>query len=223
MLRLILQYHETDWMLLKRLASHFNMGIIATASFATPKLLFGSYEGEHRGILESYEYTIHKDIGYYQRSSKNTNMKLSELDAVTFEIETNRNYEIGDQITYQKINPFIMNKQIEIVKGFLRFRYRLCTKNGMGKERIFNEQITGTSLKGTVLEVTQDKIKVHLEIDEKQETDKAWEFPYGTLYTAEGHSGWYCMSETGDTVSIYFPTREEASAIGTSALHVLMV
>ena len=65
-----------------------------------------------------------------------------------------------------------------------------------------------------VLEMLKtDIIKVisnYMEIDEEEPSkQEAYPFPYTTMYTAEGNSGWYCMPEVDDTVLIYFPTKEE--------------
>jgi len=81
----------------------------------------------------------------------------------------------------------------------------------------YNDYIIGLSLKGKVLERIQDNIKVKLEIDKEQSTETAWLFPYTTMYTAEGNSGLYWMPEVDDTVLIYFPTKEEADAVGVNS------
>ncbi|MDR1548578.1 MAG: hypothetical protein LBT06_08345 [Hungatella sp.] len=217
---LILQYEETDWEFLKRMASHFQMGLLPSLIHDKPKIIFGMAKGNEAGKIESYHYEITKDIGQYMKSSQNTNPDLKELDAVEFHIETESNYEIGDKITCQNKPLYIKNKEAEIIGGILRFRYALCTQKGLSKDRLYNEQVVGLSLKGTVLKVVRDKIRVHLEIDKAQEKSKAWEFPYATPYTAEGHSGWYCMPEKGDTVFIYFPTKEERDGTGMNSIRV---
>lgn len=216
----IVQYNETDWEFLKRLASRFHMGVLPMAYFEGPKVIFGTYEGVERGKIEQYEYTIQKDLGRYAYSSANGYEKLGEVDAMTFYIETTENYDIGDSVMYQRITLFIKSKEVQLVEGILQFKYGLSTKEGFGQDKIFNTAIVGASIRGKVLEVVRDKIKVHLEIDEKQDVGKAWEFPYTTMYTAEGNSGWYCMPEQGDTVYIYFPTHEEGEGVGMNALRI---
>ncbi|MDR2022921.1 MAG: hypothetical protein LBQ71_06630 [Hungatella sp.] len=218
--RFILQYQETDWEFLKRMASHFHMGLLPSAVHDGPKIVFGTMEGKEVGSIESYEYDISKNIGQYMKSSQNTNPDLKELDTVEFHIKTENDYEIGDKVIYQNIHLYIKSKETEMVDGILTFRYALSTQTGLSQDLLFNEQMTGLSLKGTVIEVVRDKIKVHLEIDSSQDKAKAWEFPYSTPYTAEGNSGWYCMPELGDTVMINFPTREEHDAVGKDSLRV---
>lgn len=39
---LFVQYQETDWEFLKRLASHFHGSILAASEFASPKIFWGN-------------------------------------------------------------------------------------------------------------------------------------------------------------------------------------
>lgn len=185
--RFILQYQETDWEFLKRLASHFHMGLLPSVIHDGPKIIFGTKEGNEVGGIKSYDYDITKNIGQYMISSQNTNPDLKELDAVEFHIKTENDYEIGDKVTYQNIHLYIKSKEAVMTGGILSFRYALSTQKGLSQDRLFNDQIVGLSLKGSVIEVNRDKIKVQLEIDNtKEEKAKAWEFPYSTRSSASG-------------------------------------
>lgn len=211
--QLLVQYQETDWEFLKRLASHFNMGIIPNVTLEGPKIMFGTYQGVHRGEAERFEYSVGKDLLSYRRSNENTNPSLKESDILTYYIKVFDNFDLGDQVSYQGKSLFVKSKKAVLVQGMLWFHYALCAKNGLGTDKIYNETLTGVSLKGKVLQSIQDRVKVHLEIDESQDAKKAFEFPYSTIYTAEGQSGWYCMPEEGDTVLVNFPSHEEGGAL----------
>lgn len=63
-------------------------------------------------------------------------------------------------------------------------------------------------------------MKVKLEIDDEQSIETSWQLPYSTPYTAAGNSGWYIMPEVGNTVLIYFPNKEEDSAIVLNSIRV---
>ena len=217
---LILQYQETDWEFLKRLASHYHTGLIPSVLHDTPKIMFGVSDGTDRGTIESSGYHITKDIESFMKDSENSDTEILEQDAVEFHIDSENNYEIGDPIFYQGISLYIKAKKAEMVHGILTFFYTLSTKKGFSRRRMHNPNLTGLSLKGTVIDIIRDKIKVHLAIDQDQKKSAAWEFPYGTLYTAEDSIGWYCMPEKGDTVLIHFPTWEEADAIGNGSIRV---
>lgn len=217
---IILQYEETDWEFLKRLASRFNVGLMPLGADNGANLLFGIREGKNIGNIDEHSYSLEKNIKSYLISKENYNESLLEPDSVVFKIQTIENYDIYNKVKYQNYDLYISKKRAFLKDGILNFEYEICNKKGLTRDRFYNDKIVGLSLKGKVLKSIQDRIKVHLNIDESQEESSAWEFLYSTMYTAEGNSGWYCMPEIGDTVYIYFPTKEESEAVGISSLRI---
>jgi phage baseplate assembly protein gpV len=99
----------------------------------------------------------------------------------------------------------------------LTHEYTLSSEKGIRQNQQGNQRIVGASLTGKVIDRTKDTVRVHLDIDEAQQKEEAFWFPYATGYTAEGHSGWYCMPELGDRVELYVPgSREEEAVVLTS-------
>ncbi|WP_250278464.1 contractile injection system protein, VgrG/Pvc8 family [[Clostridium] colinum] len=217
---LILQYEETDWEFIKRLASRFNVGLIPLGADEGANIMFGIREGKNIGNVEEYKYILEKNIKNYLISKENYNENLSEIDSIRFKIETIENFDIYSKIKYQDFDLYISKKRAFLKDGILKFEYEICNKKGLTRDRFYNDKIVGLSIKGRVLKPIQDRIKVHLEIDENQDEETAWEFLYSTMYTAEGNIGWYCMPEINDTVYIYFPTKEESEAMGISSIRV---
>ncbi len=225
--KFIMQFKETDWEFVKRMASHFNAGLIPSLRDDTPKIIMGIPQGTPRGKIEKYNFFVNKDLQRYMISSKNENTSLGELDTVSFHVETTDEFDIGDTLTYQYKDDktmvsslYVKSKQIEMVDGALRFRYSFSSEKGLSVDKFYNEKIVGLSLQGVVLDRIQDTVKVHLEIDKTQDVGKAWKFPYTTPYTAEGSAGWYVMPEVEDTVYIYFPNREEHFGVGLNGVRV---
>jgi len=213
-----MQYEETDWEFLKRMASRFNAGLVPDYHFNSPKFTFGIPYGQSRGKLESYNFYVRKNLGDFMVSSQNTNPTLNELDAVVFSVQTDEEFMIGDSVTYQDTVLYVKSIEGQLFEGVLMYTYELSTQNGLTQDRLFNEKITGLSVKGKVLESVADMVMVHLEIDDAQDPGTAWHFPYTTLYAAEGHAGWYCMPEIGDMVFIYFPDREEGNGVSVNSI-----
>ncbi|WP_336635231.1 hypothetical protein [Lysinibacillus fusiformis] len=213
-----LQYYETDWEFLKRLASRFNTGLVPAATFDKPKFHFGVPAGSAKGKLEDYHYTTRKKLADYLVYTENGNEGMGEHDFLYYEVESDKVLQIGDHVTFNKQTLYIYEANTTMKDGLLKHYYTLSTKNGMKKSELFNTTISGLSLEGKVLEVAKDHIKVHLAIDDKQDKGKAHWFLYSTGYTAEGHSGWYCMPEINDFVHIYFPSHREEEAIASTSV-----
>ena len=213
-----LQYQETDWQFLKRLASRFNVGLVSAATFNQPKFHFGVPNGKGKGKLEDYHYTVRKKLADYLLYTENGNEGMAESDFLYYEVETDQVLEIGDYVSFNEQTLYVYEASTAMKDGLLKHQYKIKKKNGMNQREIFNQDISGVSLEGKVLEVAKDHVKVHLTIDEKQEIAKAHSFLYSTVYSAEGHSGWYSMPEVNDFVHIYFPTHREEEGIASGSI-----
>lgn len=213
-----MQHKETDWQFLKRMASRFHTGLVPAALFDKPKFYFGIPEGQHKGNLEDYHYTITKNIAHYLKLKENDGVEIDENDCMYYTVETDRILEIGDQITFKAESLYVFEAVTKMKDGLLKHSYTLSSKNGMSQKKTHNHSIIGLSIEGKVLEVAKDHVKIHLDIDQTQNKNEAYWFPYATTYSAEGHSGWYCMPEVNDTVRVYFPTNQEEDGIANSSV-----
>lgn len=204
----ILQYHDTAWEFLIREASKFEQGLFADATSSSPKFQFGLPKGVNRGDLEEYEYTISKQMDLFHVLNENGyESGLNHLDLIEY-LLTDRfastTFSIGDIVTYQ-------NKALYISKILSRIRdhklyntYTLTTKNALKMPRLSNGDLQGLALPGRILDVKENQLKIHLEIDTQQDTATATWFHYATW-----HATWYCMPEVGDFAYLYFPNQLE--------------
>ncbi|WP_342472642.1 hypothetical protein MHH70_04160 [Metasolibacillus sp. FSL H7-0170] len=213
-----LQYRETDWQFLKRLASRFQTGLVPASTFEQPKFYFGIPNGQERGKLEDYHYTTRKNLADYLRYTENGQQGMTEQDFLYYEIETDDVFALGDTVTFNGQKLYVYEIYTTMKDGLLKHLYTLTTENGMQQKEVFNEAIPGLSLEGKVLEVAKDQMKVHLTIDEQQDKSKAHWFLYSTPYTAESSSGWYAMPEINDFVHVYFPTHQEEEGVASHSI-----
>ncbi|WP_149093792.1 deaminase domain-containing protein [Paenibacillus terrae] len=214
----VLQYEETDWAFLKRLASRFGSILVPEVTAASPKVFFGMPEGK--------QHKVERDVFYRVRKT------FHELDAekpgeqragsyVTYMIESLQYYALGDLITLsigQGKELVVVRAVTRLEDGLLRTLYDLQAEQNIRYARYENDQATGISLTGTVLKVQQDFVQLQLDIDPKQDPVKACWFPVATRYVAEEHSGWYDMPEIGEQVELYLPTHREQDAYVTDSL-----
>lgn len=214
-----MQYFETDWAFLKRMASRFHTGLVPATTFDKPKLFFGLPEGGVKGNLQNFHYTVKKKMAAYRDASQNHNPALEENDFIYYEVETKDHVlNIGDVVQFKGRMLIVNRAYTEMKDGLLKHEYTLCTRKGLSRPKLYNETVTGVSIQGKIIEVVQDTVKVHLEIDKEQSAAEAYRFPYSSVYTAEGNSGWYVMPEKGDTVRVYIPSNKEEDAIALSSV-----
>ncbi|TCO67909.1 contractile injection system protein, VgrG/Pvc8 family [Marinisporobacter balticus] len=183
----IIQYEETDWEFIKRIASHVGAKIFPEIQSNKPKI----YIGMNRG--NSYEernhnYTIEKNIKDYLDFEKNYG-GASEKDRIFYTVESMDDYELGDKITYQKIVFTVVQKNSALEKGILTHRYKLQKEKSIKQNILYNKKIEGVSIEGKVLAVKRDKLKLHLSIDPTQSEELANWYQFDTSYTSEGTTG----------------------------------
>lgn len=217
---LMLQYDETDWEFMKRLASHSNSVLVPQVEKDEPAFYFGIPEGvELKEKLKVADYTVQKDMELERLLSQSPEVKFQEEDAVLYTFETDKYcFYVGDMLELNGKKLYISESSLHLLDSVLTCQYRLGTKAALAVPKAYHESMIGLTLDGTVLKSVNDTVKVHLGIDEKQEEAKGYAFPYATAYTAEQHTGWYVMPEIGDRVQIVFPTKDENDAYAVQSI-----
>ena len=209
----VLQYKETDWQFLKRMASHFGSVLVAEVAASSPKLWFGVPEGRI-GELPDHTYRLKKNLSVYRRIiSHERTRPLAENDVRTYVIESTQRLALGDRVRLKGEELVVITSIARMSQGVLVYEYHLTVEAGIRQAKTYLPSLSGVSLTGKVLEVAKTGIRLHLAIDAEQSKDKAIWFPLASPYTAEGHSGFYWSPEVGDTVHLAFPNREEKSGI----------
>ena len=217
---LIVQYDETDWNFLQRMASRFLTGLVADAATNIPGFTFGLPNGEDRGNMSEFDpqYTVKYNFGDYLKYEANYSKDVVEQDFTYFELWTPEFFDVGDTLNIDHI-PLVVSHSIAFLEesGLLKYRCTAAPRNGLNQPKRYNPRLMGLSLEGNVLEVGgdsefKDHVTVHLDIDIEQNEDEAAWFPCSTPYSANGHTGWYIMPEPIDRVCLYFPTEDESDA-----------
>ncbi|MED0681371.1 hypothetical protein P4S83_18405 [Aneurinibacillus thermoaerophilus] len=208
----VIQYNETDWQFLKRMASHFGAVLIPEATAKSPKFWFGLTEGKPGKLLERH-YSVKKILSDYREATENGGGELGEEDFVCYTVETDHYFNIGDTITFKGEEWKVARSIATVQNGILKYEYTLAPEKGIRQNFIVNSQLSGASLEGKVIDVAKDTVRIHLDIDQEQKKDEAYWFPYATFYTAEGNSGWYCMPQLEDKVQLYVPSSREEEAV----------
>ncbi|MEG0449759.1 MAG: phage baseplate assembly protein V [Lysinibacillus sp.] len=209
----VLQYKETDWQFLKRMASHFRAVLVPAVDADTPKLWFGLREGQVEKLAAA-NYTIAKDRTVYLHTLNNDiERPMEERDTECYVIESKKTVALGDRVLIQNKELVVAKSIARMQQGVLTYEYHLLSEAGIRQSRLNIPPLSGVAIEGTVLEVKKDQVRLHLAIDEAQKKEEAAWFSLATPYTAEGHSGFYSPPEIGDSVQLTFPTHREEAAV----------
>ncbi|MED4355111.1 contractile injection system protein, VgrG/Pvc8 family, partial [Schinkia azotoformans] len=200
--KFIVQYKETDWQFLRRMASHFSAVLVPNATADSPKFHFGLPEGRAIELAVDH-YSVAKDTGNYRYTTENGYaQQVQENDYFTYVVESKQYGNIGDRVTFKGKEFVVAQVKAMMQQGILTYEYGLAIEAGIRQNLIYAPSVKGSALKGSVIEVKKDHVRLHLEVDEAQNKNEATWFPYSPTYTAEGNSGIYWMPELGDTVQL---------------------
>lgn len=207
----ILQYEETDWELLQRLASRLQAVVVCDIlEAASPKLHFGMPEGTSRELPQDVSYTARKNLKAYHLAG-GLSSGLHDTDFFEYELTTSERYALGEQVKFRQ-QPFVIRElRAELEQGELHFHYVLARPDGIRRETLRNPLLRGISLEGEVLAVRGEEVQLRLEIDK----DDGLAEPHWYPFAPPTGSAMYCLPQVGTKASLYYP-----DATGSGALIV---
>lgn len=190
----VVQYKETDWEFIARLASRIQMPLVACHNSKGIRFTMGVVWGDRVYAIPQAEEdrveTIHDEGSYLKWQSEDPDAPI---------------FNIGDAVSYKGMACYVKETELTVKDYVLRQTCLICGRTGFEVEEIENEALTGLSLPGSVKEVKGNQLKIALDIDAVEEPE-CW-FVYSTFY-----STFYCMPEKGDRINLYFPDHREEHA-----------
>lgn len=201
----IVQYEETDWQLINRLASCYGSLIFPAAIGEHPQVYLGISENG-RKIEEEDVWKLKKQIGDNLRFHKY--FSISEHSFLECEIKSRKLFQIGDWINYTERPFLIIGLTVKLENGELIYYYKMREKGNIAVPVIKNNKLCGISILGTVLNREENKVKLFLNIDENQEEEDAYWYPIN-------RTDWYCMPQIGSQAILLFPSSDESEAYVT--------
>ncbi|MGG3284432.1 contractile injection system protein, VgrG/Pvc8 family [Paenibacillus solani] len=215
---LLVQYQETDWMFLKRIASHFHAPLVPVSSHAGIKFYIGLPDTGQPVKLDEYNYTVHKDLRDYQLKAENGVDGIDEHNSMNYTVMSYVWVELGRAVQFHGRTLYVTRAESRIENDVVIHIYELKDRGGVQCRTAYCYELAGTSLFGEILDVANDKVKLRLQIDQDQPVNESMWFPYSTVYSSPDGSGWYCMPEVGDEVRLYFPDEREKNAFAASSV-----
>lgn len=204
--RPIIQYNETDWEFIIRLASHFNSGIWVDETQEEIKLYIGIAENVSNEKMEDSVYECGISSRYFE-NDRNRGEKIKE-NYVYYRLKRDENRCIGDRVNLFGKRLLICSKEMCFENGELLFYYTIGTKEFLYEKTKYNRLFMGLQLEGEVKKVEKEYVKIHLMIDENEEQEL---FPY--LWLPITGNFFYCMPEVGAKVLLQFLGEDERDAV----------
>lgn len=202
----IIQYKETDWEFIGRMASRCESCIIPDVSQPKPWFYFGVKQSGHEVNFYETECSQTASQKFYYMGGQAENWRKG--DYYCADVDSTQNYEIGDKSTFKEKPLTICEKAASYLQNEVIFTYKLAKESYNQEKRYENHKFSGMTLLGVVIETAGETLKIHLDIDKEQDVGKAypydWVPPSGNLM--------YLMPQIGTRVSLYLPDGDEQNA-----------
>ena len=227
---LIVQFDETDWEFLVRLASQLKTGMFVIEQGI---ILFGIVEmGEIKKENKYFsDYSLvrdYKNLYYKVQSNKVINLG----DTVSISENAVENEGNDKDSSGNRGNFSVLKTRIFLKDFILKSEFLATDMSSYHIFRKYNEKIKGCRIEANVERVFEDggiaKMEVRFaeglkkivqERNDSESNDRAYDdyglkrFPlsYQTFYS-QTNTGFFCTPEVNDTVEVYFPNEDERFA-----------
>lgn len=203
--RIYIQYKETNWEFLKRIASELGISLFVDMTKENPVVYMGTFGIVEETKFNHLRYSYGISSLYY--TSGGIECNFGKADFVFYDVESYENYMIGAKVTYKKGAFWICEKSFRLERGQICFSYRIGKRGLLYTRKYENESLIGVTLCGKVLKTENELLKIHLDIDEKQKEKNAFLFEWTPL----SGNMMYCMPQIGTRVHVYFAEGNENS------------
>lgn len=216
----IIQYRETNWEFVRRLASRKWLPVIIDETADKPAFTVG-YKTKDTALEKDFDkssanifirYTEYCERNFNEKDSKASLKEYSGMELVSI-----RNLEIGSRVLVSGESYILCSKTVKMQNAHLVFVYEAGSEKLYGLTPIYNEFLRGRCLEGKVVRAKDEKIKLNLILngrEEKKPEAELYEFPW----MPETGNLMYSMPEENTIVSLYIGGAEEGDAIVINSL-----
>lgn len=198
-----IQYDETDWAFIRRICSRLGAHVFPSARTEYPGLYIGFPAKGKAEPVDSVSYRLGIDDEFLR-------IRVGEKSKyVYYEVEDYTPRQMGDKVLFQGSVWHVSAIRAQLKKGVLSFIFRLTGSAYNSALPEYNLSFCGLSLTGKVLERQAEKLRLHLEIDEEQNVEDAYDY----TWLPETGNIMYNMPPVGTRVSLYMQNTDEQSAI----------
>jgi hypothetical protein len=204
--QMFVQYRETAWAFLVRMASMRNDVVVPHDSYATggARLHFGFPDRPASGAppLDPISFEVDKDIGGYLYKRENKVPDISEGDSARYAVRDREIREMGEPAGFQGRRLYVAAVESAMEGGEMVHAYTLMGREGTSVPQSRNFGLIGASLAGTASGVAGAHVKMELDAAHDNSVGKAKWHPFSTVYSSPDGSGWYAMPEVGDRLRL---------------------
>lgn len=206
----VIQYLETEWEFIKRIAGMLHTVILPEITYAMPQLCIGVIKGNRYEISDIEKCRKVLDMDGFRRGEG------AKRSFFSYHIKNGENYELGDKITLMGSELTVVKKDLVLRRGCIEGRYVLGYEEGYCLTKETNKNIRGASLHGTVIDTKEGMVRLHLDMDSEQKKENAYWYRYAPV-TGDIM---YSVPECGAKVLLTIMSEKEEDAMVSGCLRL---
>jgi hypothetical protein len=206
----LIQYQETDWDFIKRLASLLETVLVPETEVIDRIFSFGYPSGKTITLPETGSYDSGKNLWEYE-DAHNANPGVTENYFAYYEVTTTEELNMGDRVTFQNQAMQVGAVTVTLQHGLLYYTAKLVKPMAIRQNPIYNEKLQGVTLQGKVLALQNQTVRLHLDIDQTQNQEEAYWYPFAPPTV----DSFYLMPQLGTQANLYIPGLKEQNALIT--------
>lgn len=211
------QYEETDWEFIKRMASRKNTCVIPCYDDEKIQYYIGVGGKNTRENIEISEYKKERILNEYYYKSKEKIFECGEINTPNYNFISREFLKLGDKISLNGEKLYIYKVVSKFVGQELVNNYEARRIEGFQIKTFENYTIVGASFDGIVKAVQKEHVQISMSTDVAG--NSIW-FDYATVYSSPDGAGWYCMPEVGDSIKLYCPSEDTQKAYVLNGVHI---
>lgn len=203
----LLQYNETDWAYTIRMAGHLGTVVVPNLTAQNAQVSFGMPKGKNYRINTTEYLVERRGLSYIRKDRDYPDTHYA--DFLQYSTKDDRVFALGDKINIQGNTISVVELTLQLTNGMLENNYTLGSERAFCVKYHLNEKQAGLCLEGRVLDTREEVLKLHLDIDQKQDKSTAFEFEY----SPQTNNGMYCMPQIGTKAMLRWKSAQDGDAV----------
>lgn len=208
----LIQYGETNWEFIKRVASKRTEPVFVDEAEVEPKVYVGHLAGGSSDEFAGRCIGEGMSDRYYQMGD--FFMGYGKSAYYYYKASSEKSYRVGQQVNFQNGKFYIFAKEAKLVQEEIQYTYKLVRDSYLRVPISYNMQFAGATILGKIEEASGETMKLKLQL--KDEKDSSVLYAYD--WKPEVGNLMYCMPQKGTTVSLYFPSNNEQEAYAINCI-----
>jgi len=167
-----IQYLETDWEFIKRMASRLHAVVFPDLKGKGARFWLGTPQSRKSITIDHLPSIVRMDVDAYRLITENDGTDVSEADYTFCEFESTEAHELGTLVQFKGSSYIVTARETLLEGGVLKFQYTAQPEKSIRQRLVRNLDLIGAAFTGKIVDVTQNTVKIHLDIDKSQDQGK---------------------------------------------------